>query len=364
MESITGTDPMPAGDPAPTTPPSDDEPNSINEMDQTQLQAELDRLERERARQETIERIRYLRSGGTLSAEQMRAQEAAAQQQGFPPESGRNHKRPATDTLVGYAKLFKPDPPKHFKGDDYQTLNEFIMGMEMYFEACRLDLSDPDVARTAIQSAATWLDGDARQSYYRLGHAPATWDDFLDFLRGTVKDPQTRLFDATQAAQFKRQWKDQGVRQFLHELEQAEAEVEAARLNEVERKMWRFLHSLRPELRNAIMAEPQEVRASRDTVLTAACRHELRISAEKSQKAKAKEHAPSESASKPSTSRGKASSGGSKGSHPNRVGNPTNPSAPDAATESNPSKPPSPFRCFNCGKEGHMKRDCTEKPKN
>ena len=330
------------------------------------LQAELSRLEGERERRVQIERIRYLRSGGTLSAEQKHLQDTAPQRL---PESGGSRKRPATDDLAGYTKIFKSDPPKHFKGDSYQALTEFIMGTEMYFESYHQDLKDPDTAKRAIQTAATWLEEEPRQSYYRQRNTPATWEEFLTFLRGTIKDPQTRTFEATYAAQFRRQYKDQGVRQYLHELEQAENEVEASGLTETELKMWRFLHGLQTPIRNAIMAEPQEVRLSRDTVLSAACRHETRLASEQKGKAKEKDKPP-QGSKKDETPRPRTLTGstGNKPSHPNRVGNvkAAAPPTPNASAESRPkqgdkaSSPP-PIKCFNCRKEGHLARDCPDK---
>jgi len=162
---------------------------TLADMDNEQLQAELARLEQLRQRNENIARIQYLRQGGTLSAEQLRIQEAA-KSRGSPPDSGGGTKRSAADDLSGHhAKAFKADPPKHFSGDNYTALTEFIMGADIYFDAQNLDMSDPEVEKRAIRTTATWLDGDARQDYYRLNQAPEKWDDFLAFLKNTIKDP-------------------------------------------------------------------------------------------------------------------------------------------------------------------------------
>ena len=60
----------PASPQAATPGPTDEDTlDNLEEMDNDALQAELSRLEGERERRVQIKRIRYLRSGGTLSAE-------------------------------------------------------------------------------------------------------------------------------------------------------------------------------------------------------------------------------------------------------------------------------------------------------
>ena len=130
--------------------------------------------------------------------------------------------------------------------------------------------------------------------------------------------------------------------------------------------MWRFLHGLRPEIRNAIMAEPQEVRASRDTVLSAACRHELRLANERS-KANKSENAAGNSTRSPAP-KPRGGSISHRFSHPNRVGKQSTTTTPYTKVESghsntsNKEKAWTP-RCFQCGKEGHIRPNCPETPK-
>lgn len=292
---------------------------SLANMGPEELEAELLRLEAAATKARNIQRIIYLQAGNTgTEAQQLVEQDQLRTLPTY--ESRGGHKRGASREFDRNLKYLKPDTPNHFDGTDYTLLENFIMSSRLYFEAVGYDLKNPDQAKTCIATAATWLDGDAKWSYTRAQNnaaaSVATWDAFVIFLRGTIKDPQTRIFEATRRVLHTKQDKGQAARQYLHQLEAAEAEVKAASLPEEEKEAYRFLQGLRGPLRSAIMAEPQEVRKNRDGVLTAAVRHEARLAAEENNKHKGKEREDRDR-SGPKNSRQSTSS--SRKFHTNRV---------------------------------------------
>ncbi|KAJ9653008.1 hypothetical protein H2198_007755 [Neophaeococcomyces mojaviensis] len=226
-----------------------------------------------------VERLLYLMGGGIGTEQQQVAEQERINLPQGPYDSQGNHKRFASEELDSFSKAFKPASPDTFDGSSYDDLERFLMEAELYFEAvnANLDSEEAGQVKRYIRTAGTWLRGDAQKAYTRDRSSIETWDGFKTFLRGTIRDPLTRMAEATRRSQYLRQRGDQTARQFLHDIEQAEKEVEALQLDEEQQKAMRFLHGLHADLKNAIMAESSEILTSRTKILAAAGRHEQRL---------------------------------------------------------------------------------------
>ena len=214
-----------------------------------------------------------------------------------------------------------------------------------------------------VPQAAVYLVDDALDAYVREQESITTWEDFTTFLWNTIKDPMTRISDATGRSQYLRQREGQSVRELRETLEQAEKEVEAAKLSKEQLKAWRFLHALRPEIKTAVLGDAEEVRKSRDTIYTAAIRHEALL---KEKKGKERE-SPPESSSQPHKVAIRKADATAPTERPHRE--PTSAqasseergSAPVTAGQSSTTHPKGARfsgSCNNCGKRGHKARDC------
>jgi Zinc knuckle len=362
----------PVGRPGVDTPA--DEEEDYEAMTGEQLEEILAAQEAEADRQRKIQRIQYLKSGRIGTDAQMMA-ELKAPVPVVPYDSRGDHKRLASRDAEYDAKLLRPTPPEPFDGKDYNQLIKFIQGCRLYFRALRRDLLDPAQAESCVATAATWLKDEPRADFVREMDFIKTWDDFQFFLKGCIKDPLTREFEATRRMQFARQQKGQSARQFLHELEEAEAEVKAAMLSKETMDAYRFLHGLSFELRAAIMGEAPEIRSTRDNILNAALRHENRLEAESRGK-KDQSTKSGGQASQSAPAKSKPITGQSQRSHTNRGGKPTprsasyrnrqeksEPPSQDKETGSKGSRDVADVVCFECGEKGHYRDQCPDKGK-
>ena len=92
-----------------------------------------------------------------------------------PYDSYRGHKRITSCDAEHDAKIFRPSPPTAFDGSDYNLLDDFVEGSDLYFEALGRYLKRNDAAKRCIRTAATWLDGDARRAYVRENESLASY---------------------------------------------------------------------------------------------------------------------------------------------------------------------------------------------
>lgn len=356
----------------PPAPPAVD--RELEEMDAVVIQQMLDEAEAVARKKRNIQRLMYLKQGGTGTEQEQLLEQQRATMTNLPYDSYGKHKRFASRDFDHSSKSLRPAAPESFDGSSYDGLEDWLMSAELYFEAINKDLADADDGTQAIKTAATWLGGDARKAYVRSRPQIATWADFVVFLRGVVKDPQTRVYEATRALLYTKQRSTQTARQYLHDLEHAEAEVVAARLTPEEQASYRFLQGLRGDIRAAIMAEPAEVRATRDSLLSAAVRHEARmgIGSEAKGKDKPKEDNRSSkggdrsSTPKPSARRTQNSRTNSTGNRARSGGQPPRPPTEtfkkvrhEESTKVEQRPPPI---CYNCGKVGHKADVCRSAP--
>lgn len=278
----------------------------------------------------------------------------------FPHESaGRSRPRQSPEPDRP-SKRFKSKQPTVYNGEDSSKLDNFILNCVVYFEAEEVDLEDAEGARGAIRQAATWLEGMPKQEYMRVKADLTTWPKFITFLKGTSKDASTRLIDAMKRMYFDKQGKRQ-VREYLHDLNQAESEVAAFNLDEEEEKALRFLMGLRVEIRDEVLRDNPDYRKTRELVLEAAVRHETRL--DQKQKNKQSQDSPSK-AHDPLSSRQKSNaSPHSRKSHTNRTGKSGGKGHGSGVKEGGESKNSNAeyvknVECHNCHQKGHYANAC------
>ena len=189
------------------TPDTDTEEQiqAIYAMTDDELQVELDRQEALLRRQQNIDRLLYLRAGGTLTINEQAAEQACTTTLAAQHESSGSNKRNASPSTARFAKMVRPTPPDEWDSTDYARLDDFIEESELYFDALDQNLADDAVARTYIKTAVTWLVGDPRRAYVRTKDTITTWKGFIQFLKGCMKDPETRLYEATRHSQYIKQ---------------------------------------------------------------------------------------------------------------------------------------------------------------
>lgn len=180
-------------------------------------------------------------------------------------------KRPISgDLSAEIPKHLRPAAPDTYSGNEgAKGLQSFLTVLELYFDAIPIPVESDEVR---VRHAGAYLRGEAARSYLREKSKITTWEEFTTFLKGTIKDPASRLASATLKLHNMRQRSDQSARQLLHEIEAVEQDI-PVEMGEEARRAWHFLNSLVPQLRNAIMADIKEV-TSRDQILSAAQRQE------------------------------------------------------------------------------------------
>lgn len=167
-------------------------------------------------------------------------------------------------------KHLRPAAPETYSGrEGIKGLHSFLTVLELYFDAVSFA---PEAQELRVRHAAAYLRGEAAKAYLREKQRITTWEEFTTFLKGTIKDPASRLAAATSRLHGMRQRGDQTARQLLHEIESVEQDIPLEMTLEA-RQAWHFLNSLNLSLRNAVMTDIKEV-VSRDQILAAAQRQE------------------------------------------------------------------------------------------
>lgn len=180
-------------------------------------------------------------------------------------------KRPlSADYSLEGSKHLRPTPPEWYDGKKGQKgLQSFLNQLETYFDAAGV----PDEASSLrVRTAAARLKDEALSAYLREKSRLQTYDDFKDFLKGTIQNPQSRIAAATLKLQSIRQRADQSAMQVQMELEAARAEIPADMTQEV-RNAWALLNALHPSLRSVLVERLERIE-SVDQVLLAAQKHE------------------------------------------------------------------------------------------
>lgn len=232
--------------------------NSESEVDEEELNMLRRRAERRRKKEEVI-RLRMELTGEGPTTPRRDAGEQ------------RLSKRPiSSDFSLETPKHLRPAPPDTYHGTEgAKGLQSFLTVLELYFDAIPIPAEKHEVR---VRHAASFLRDEAARSYIRERARITTWDDFITFLKGAIKDPASRLAAATLKIHNMRQRSGQSARQLLNEIEAAEQDIPSD-ISEEARQAWHFLNSLISPLRNSIMADIKEV-VSRDQILAAAQRQE------------------------------------------------------------------------------------------
>lgn len=329
----------PAGAAAVAEPISNDTDMLDNLAEDLAEEQELERLEQELKKKKRKERIEHIRK--ELAGE--------IAEPSVPDE--RTHKRGLSEQPANSAKHVKIAEPPTYNGKGARELQEFLNAHHLYFKALKLDPKDD---ATRIELAGTRLRDHAATSFMRYEDEIATWDEFVIHLRGAIKDPASRLSNATLKLHGMTKKPHQKIRTLLNDIEALEQDLPSD-FTEEQRKAWHFLNSLDHELRAAILAENKTIE-SRDQVLQAGQR--LEDLAENNRRQQSIE----------STTPRRGSYSASRGRFTPRGGSPhvSTYKVEEKKYVSSQSKSEegrrNDFKCRKCGKQGHYAANCLSKP--
>jgi len=282
-----------------------------------------------RLRQEVIEK-RRLEQIAELERELSGG--APASRASFASDQETSRKRPASGELSSVAR--RALPPPVYEGKNLRELRDFTQGCEVFFAAV---LSNEDDEPMRIRLAASYLRGQAlRQWSRRQAPSPATWDEFVVFLRNVIADPANSMSVASLRLKEARQGEGQSVREFASYMEELEEDLPLD-LPVEEQRAWTLLDGLRHDLRTAVLREERVIRSREQVIAAAQRQHELQTlvgqSAKNAVEAKRKPEARETPAPAPGAQ--EKSSSGSKATSTEKT-------------------------CYNCNKKGHLARDCPE----
>jgi hypothetical protein len=262
----------------------------------------------------------------------------------------RGRKRAASEETAEerFLRSIKLDNAPKFSGKDLKDLQRFDTGWKNIWRGRSTASADHWDARTRL--AGQRLTGDAAFHWSRHEEVCTSWESFIDFLRGTVVDPEVQLAENLQILARKEQGPDQKVNTLYQEaLELLDTIPE--RTHE-EWKAWTFLLMLRPLIRSRLLREKHEVR-NISSVLASALRHEQAIQLE--ERSTPRNPRPTGSSYAPS---------GASQKRPRYERREEKQSSDiQSTTEKKTVTIDTRPECFNCGKRGHKRAECRSAPK-
>ena len=235
----------------------------------------------------TIKYIKWLKAVNAGTEADMAAANIAQAVQ-LPRDSRGTHKRDASREAKQWAKIAKtppPPPPPPFRGESLEDPQRIVRECKAYFRPLKKDIYSPNHARDCIDVASGWVKGDSLEDLDReiderhlRGEAPmGTWEDFIYFLKGTVKDPLNRELDAIGNSSVSRGRAKGYDSTSMSWRQPTEKPKQPSCLKK--REVYRFLLGLNEDLQAKIMGEGPDSRSTRDKVLNAAIRQEVILEA-------------------------------------------------------------------------------------
>jgi Zinc knuckle len=233
-------------------------------------------------------------------------------------------------------RYLRPSSPPTYSGKDLKEMENFAAGYRTYFDADLSGACDSDANR--IRLAASSLKGKALLNWDNRTEEPETYNDFIDWCRNLVSDPENRKNHAFQRLKTIQQRERQSVRELATVIESLERDIPP--LSQEEIKAWTLLNALKPETRREVLKENKTI-TSRDQVIAAAQRQE-ELARDESTAYKTQE----------SSGRSRAQSSRGRNTRKNRTESVTPRRAVPDRSASRSGK------CFNCGKPGHKAAEC------
>ena len=240
----------------PTRPPTAerDEPETVEELREEDLEAEEERLQQlvnERRRRSRITALRAKLAGET------------------PEPETESHKRglSVSSSTVSQMKRvhIRAKEPTIYEGKSLREYREYAATCKTYFTA--VGGEEPE----RIELAATYLRGNALSIWVVKDDKPDTWEGFLKWAKSLVADPANRMADASLRLKNLVQRDTQSVREVATMMKELEEDL--LTLTPSEKRAWRMLNTLRPKIRREVLRE-NKVITSREQVIMAAQRQE------------------------------------------------------------------------------------------
>lgn len=338
----------------------DDDDDRESQASQTRSEPEIedDRLQRlkdlvaSRRRQQVIEDLEEELRGG---------EQAQFDVEGLPARTRkRAHTRYTSDESTGepQAKYMRmPDPPKYY-GKSLNELRDYEIGWNLWLKAQPPMKESQRIALAAASlkdsAALEWVNADQDQIN--------TWEQYLTFLRGIVKDPEARQLNASQKLKKLEQGYNYTAREVVTQAKSLWQDIPP--MEDETRKAWEVLNMLRPDVRNAVMQTNQPIR-SVDGVLALAQRYE-----DLNPYLNRKHTQPSSSSSQSysgtqgrSIRRDADDSQAKRNEHPKDKGRKDKDKEKEEREKKQREDRREKGQCFSCGETGHRWNNCPKKNK-